>query len=399
MIENILDYKKHFFDRCIHYRIPMQNKSILCYALADKVMEQPDNIELRDLLIAAVCDDTFLISHFSTAQSEKKMGKKYKKLKKRIKNLTKKINTQHSLQKQWEQILSLEKVLSYEINPEQSYGYDEETEQLCFLFRKCFEIGEKDSPQLHWQIHRLVLLTGEYTELRTIAPIFFYQLMIKYTEQLTNSSEPFPVLMEDLWKPLIYKMKNSSSAYAENYYMFGWLFRKLCNYYQTIEDVNLPLCRYAFECSSNLIQWLLSEDEEHSKKYLTPCHYALNELPVFYWEPDEPAEYDIYEMFSVDADADANYFNEQYEVHAYFDTMLRNYILNKHVEYIMQFMYAIYLDASRLKSLLVEIYNDCIATDTQAKQVSKECILVQIFEIMIDCMDLAVSTKVSAALG
>ena len=62
--ETIHAYKKHFLDGCINYRIPMQNKSILCYALADKLIEQPGNEELRNLLIAAVSDDNFLTRNF-----------------------------------------------------------------------------------------------------------------------------------------------------------------------------------------------------------------------------------------------------------------------------------------------------------------------------------------------
>ena len=98
-------------------------------------------------------------------------------------------------------------------------------------------------------------------------------------------------------------------------------------------------------------------------------------------------------------DADDYYFNELYEEHEHFDTIIRTYIIKEHVEYIIQFMYAMYLDAGRVKNLLLEIYNNCIAEEKRSKEIPKESMLVQIFEILTDCMDIAVTTKVGGALG
>lgn len=397
--ETIHAYKKHFLDGCINYRIPMQNKSILCYALADKLIEQPGNEELRNLLIAAVSDDNFLISHFSEQASEKKSKAAYKKLQKKINKLTKKIDLQKSLKEQWEHISSYKTLPTYETFLEFSSDYEEETEHLCFLFRKCFKISEKNSPELYANLHHFVCITRANEEFRDIAPFFFYQLMTKYTKQLATSSESFSVYPKQLWEIQLYKFEKDSDSDYETYYQLGWLFRKLCKYYKKLEYPNLALCRYAFETSSNLIQWLLREDEEHAKKYLSPCHYALHKLPVFYWEMDEPSDFDIYEMFSVNTDADDYYFNELYEEHEHFDTIIRTYIIKEHVEYIIQFMYAMYLDAGRVKNLLLEIYNNCIAKEKRSKEIPKESMLVQIFEILTDCMDIAVTTKVGGALG
>lgn len=382
--------KQYFMELCNTYRIPTHNKDILCNTLADYLHTDSNNAQIKELLFLCICDeDNWLLSHFTHNTSDKKEKKWVKVLRKKKEKLSKRLEENQFFHKMKEQLQTLQ---FSPIEVSQKNSYSEELEHVTHLFRSCFCVSEPDSPFLYHNLQKIKLQILSCPDLKCITPFIFYQAMLHNGSELIQNPN-YVFSASSIWEYQTFPITKIDENTYNHYTNLGKLFRKLCKYYSFEEEISIKLCRYLFYKSSNLSQWFREEGYD-LKHYLSPLQYFLEETPICYYEEDEPEQYDAYSLFSVDFDVDDIYISQYDELLEKNEQIIQNYITYENMDVLLLFMNNMYQDSERLKTIVLNIFNDCPQLQKLPEQVSKECIYIQIFETLCAQIDETVTTKV-----
>lgn len=397
MNETFANFKERFFHTCQKYELPMQNKAVLYYQLAGKVIEQPDNPELRDLLITALCGSDFLLSHFPDALQTEDETESYEWIKKRMRKLTKAIDSDCSLPKLWQDISTsstLPKADSAFTASE--HTFEKETNFLTFLFRDTFEISENVSKELYYNLHHFVCITKSDTAYRSIAPLFFAQLMLRHKNRLATK-ECLNVTAKSLWSYKNYIILKDNEKNYKMYDNYFYLFRKLCKYYKNDPDINIDLAKYGFHRCSNITEWIAFSEAELMKKCMTKLDRTVCDLSITYWEPGEPDEFGLYTAYSLDDKEDTRFFQTYCEIYMDIEDTISEYVL-EHIEYLIDCMLYMYADASKLRNIVSKIYQYAQLEDKYPSDVPLNYRLSHIYAILTSLLDKGVEAKIKEAL-
>ena len=397
MKETVANFKENFFHTCQKYELPMQNKAIFYYQLSSKILEQPNNTELRDLLITALCAGDFLLSHYPETLQEEYEIEHYKWIKKQMSKLTKAIDSDRQLPKLWEKIYTtslLPKADSALITAEHSF--EKETNFLTFLFRDTFEISENTSNELYYNLHHFVCITKSDPTYRSIAPLFFTQLMVRHKKRLATK-ECLNVSAKSLWDYKSYTITNNNEKNYKMYDHYFYLFRKLCKYYKHDPDVNIELAKYGFHRCSNVTEWIEFAEAELMKKCMTKLDRMFCNLSITYQEPGEPDEFGLYTAYAL-KDKKINYFFETYcEIYMDIEGDIFEYLL-EHIEYVVDCMYHMYEDALLLRNIVNEIYQNAHLENKYPSDLPLNYRLSHVYEVLTTFMNKGVEARVKEAL-
>lgn len=84
MNQTAKEFKETFYKTVEKYKLPLQNKSIFYYTLADRLQEESENPELRQLLITSICDNGYLLNQFSVSKIGEEATGDYRQIQQKI---------------------------------------------------------------------------------------------------------------------------------------------------------------------------------------------------------------------------------------------------------------------------------------------------------------------------
>lgn len=390
-------FKKNFQDMCKKYNLPVTNKSIFFYTLSDMVMHEPDKKELLKLLITGICDNGYLLSHFREPQTSEENQNDFLFIQNNISKLYALLEKEYSLKREWEEIISRQTLPKINASLETDFtSFENETTKLAFLYRKYFQVSEKNSIELYNNLHRFICLTKSYPNYRKIAPFFFYQIMVKHSNRLAEK-ENLSISPKSLWEYKEYTIERNNHKNYKLYEQYGKLFRKLCKYFKKDVDVDISLCRYGFSHCSNLVDWFHHFEPEHIKKFESPLLYFLHKKAVTYWEAGTPDEFDICTFYHISSKEYWEFFEQIEDVSCTVEQTIIEY-LQEYPEYLIDCMTYMYADAAKIHMIVEEVYVNADLEKLYPKDSLKKCRLSHTYEIMMQTLDIAIQCKIQDAL-
>ena len=397
--QTIATFKKDLLAACHEHHLPMQNKAILYYTLANQLLEQPDNIELHNLLVTALCGRNFLLTPYTEETSNYKYEKKYyKQIQKRITRLNNAIAKDRELPELWTAIVThskLPKVSSRLITSETIY--EEETKYLTNAFCDAFEVSEKDCPELYYNLYNFVCITMSDAAYRSIAPLFFSQLMLRHKHRLAHK-QCLNISAASLWTYKMYEVYQDNEKNFKMYNNYFYIFRTLCKYYKNHNDVNINLAKYGFQQCSNITDWVAFVAPKLTKKCMTKAQRLFQKyVYVDYWECEEPKEFCPYASYDIDDNKDTYFFMKYRNLYNDIENCMMDY-LAEHIDYIDNCMQYMYKDASAIHAMVQEIYHNAKLENNYPKEMPLNYRLSNVYSVLIDCLNHRVEETVKSAL-
>lgn len=388
-----------YYRACKKYDIATQNKATLLYDIALRLEKVPMDGDLRQLLLLALADDGILLSHFEQT-SEQYIEYEYQNLRKRYVRLAELYTKRQVLAQGWQQrmtVTKLPEVDAMRFTDENAFA--EEANHLTYLYRSILEVSERNSPELYTNLRRFLCLAYQLTDYSSIIPLFLFQIMVRHTSRLATK-ENLRISLQSLWSYREYKITMDNEKNYKQYKAFSKLFRKICKYFRGYGNVDLELCRYGFGKVSNLGQWVIECQPTKRKRILDKFSYYLLESNMTCIEYYEPETYTAQGIFGVEKKAVKRYIDECWNECVHVEETVRAY-LESHVEYILAWKEYLYVEAyiPALKQATEEIYRACVSQVCRDKLWLEPCIKAQIYEVVVETLDMAVRYKVSAVLN
>ena len=267
---------------------------------------------------------------------------------------------------------------------------------LCQFYHQYFELSEKKTPELRNNLEHFVTLSYSYSDYHSIAPFFFYQIMIKHTKRLATNVN-FQFLPKSLWEYKEYTITRNNRKNYDTYQKNILLFLDLCKYYELCFDVNIELCKYAFSQTCNLMEWIELYDKEIAMNCQTSLMRFYEELDLSHIEPCEPDEYDGYSIYDISFNTDI-YYNEIYEnEYIEIENTISQFLLD-HAEYLVLFMEELHRDMNAIKDMILTVYHDANLEILYPKEVPLNYRLFTIYFMLSDYIDKAVKSKIQGCL-
>lgn len=397
MLQEAFDFKQNFFTQLEELKIPTHNRAACFYYLALELEKQPNNVPLRQLVITAICDCEFLLYHFLPEQSEEEIMENYRTTRLNSNKLNKLLEEKKTLMEQWLQITKRKTLPIIEnLSPAKYNTIRNETTMLCQLYHQYFELSEKKTPELQNNLEHFVTLSYSYSDYHSIAPFFFYQIMIKHTKRLATNVD-FQFLPKSLWEYKEYTITRNNRKNYETYQKNILLFSDLCKYYELCFDVNIELCKYAFSHTCNLMEWAEFYDEEIAEPCRTSLAQFYEALDFSYIEPFEPKKYDGFSIYDISFETDV-YYNTIYEnEYIQIEAKISQFLL-EHAEYLIFFMQEIYKDMNGIQNMILTIYHDANLESLYPQEIPINYRLFTIYFMLSDYIDMAVKSKLQECL-
>lgn len=227
MLQEAIKFKQNFLNKLDKYEIPFHNRSIYFYTLANKIDENPTSEELKELLLTAICDAEFLLYHFLPEQTEEEIIESYRATRLRINTFHKVYKEEKDLDELWK-FISKRKTLPNidHLLLEMEATINNEVNKLCHLYYKYFEIPERQAVELRNNLEHFVSLSYSHKEYHSVAPFFFYQIMVKHTKRIA-SKENFQFSPKNLWEYKKYKIVRNNNKNYDTYEKNARLFIEL----------------------------------------------------------------------------------------------------------------------------------------------------------------------------
>ena len=398
MEQTVKNFKENLALTCQKYDLPTQNKSAFFYILAMKVLENPDNTELRNLLITSVCGSSFLPTNYNdtTIIPEEEISW-YEWMQTCIMKLTETLDIERELPGLWNNIRSKSKLPKPDSSLLTSEDiFKEETTHLTYLFRKLFDVSEADSPELYYNLHHFVCITKSDAALRSVAPLFFAQLMTRHKSRLATK-ECLHVNPNSLWEYKKYIITRNNEKNYKMYNAYFRLFRKLCKFYKKDKDVNIELCKHGFQYCSNIIDWSIGYKPHKVHKIQSKLDVLFFDyIDTTYRQPAEPKEFGIYTAFDANFDTWNHILDKYIELFIDLEIYMQDYLL-EHIEYVIDCMYHMYADASVIQRIVKDIYENAEMEAKYPLDVPLNYRLTHIYETLTNMMDRGVEAKVMEA--
>lgn len=397
MLQEAFNFKQNFFIQLEELKIPTHNRAVCFYYLALELEKNPDNKQLQQLLITAVCDQEFLLCHFLPEQSPQEIIENYRATRLKSNTLNKLLSENKQFSKQWEQITKRKTLPVIDnFSSTKNNLIQNEINMLCQLYYEYFPVSKRNSPELKNNLKHFVELSHSYKDYHLIAPFFFYQLMIKHTKRLASNAN-LEFIPKSLWKYKEYKIIRNNEKNYETYQNNILLFLDLCKYYELYSDVNIELCKYAFSQTSNLIEWIEFYDEELADCCRTPLALFYQSLDLSHIEPYEPPEYDIFSTYDVSSETDRHYNELYWKEYLQIEDTVTNFLL-ENIDYLITCMREIHRDIKTLKNTILQIYESANLANLYPPEVPINYRLSNIYFILSNYIDTAVTTKITSTL-
>lgn len=256
MNKKIKALQTDFFARTKKYDIPSNNKIFYFLILSREAEADPTNKELQDLLLTFICGSNLIISRFSYRQSREGLMEDYKDYLIRKSQLKKAIATEARLAKEWAEIKQRKTLpTSIRLTKSELAQCETEAEGLCGLYLKYFLFSKEEYPELYWNLLSFCKVSRALPKLHKIAPFFFYQIMVKHTKRLLKVTG-LQFSLKSLWDYKEYQIEKDNGKNYKKYKSYNKLFVALCKQFKQDPAVDIPLCRYAFSHTSNMIDWI-----------------------------------------------------------------------------------------------------------------------------------------------
>lgn len=386
-------FQKNYFDACRSYHLPVNNKANLLYHLALKYEDSKD-ADLFDLLMIAVADTGLYLSHFDydtidAEYEQKQFNKRYTKLLEHRKQLS-------LLSDQWSTIITKKDVANELSFDNEHSSSEEELIHLCYLYRKIFQVSEQESQELANNLTYYIPLIHHDADFESIAPLFLYQLMVCHTSRLATKKELY-IDIKKLWKYREYNIVSDNSKNFRQYSSFCRLFRKLCRYYSSNENVSMELCRYGFCALSNLCEWLVEHKPNQIKRHLPALYYDLACSDLSCVETCEPEEYSPEAIFNVSLKSYQAYLSGYDATVCKVSSAVSAYLC-ENIEVLIEWMNHLYIDVTKLQSLTEQIFHECHFETLNKPAPINDCIKVQIYSTVLELIDRSVAYKMKEVL-
>lgn len=397
MLQEALDFKKNFLTELKELDISTHNRAVCLYYLALKLEKQPANEQLRQLLITAICDSEFLLCHFLPEQSQEEIIENYRCTRLKSNMLYKLLDENKCLAEQWEQITKRKTLPIIDNFPSNKRKViQNETSMLCQLYHQYFPVSEQNSMELKNNLEHFITLSHSHKDYHTIAPFFFYQLMIKHTKRLASNAN-LQFSPKSLWKYNEYTISRNNDKNYETYQNNILLFLDLCNYYELSSDVNIELCKYAFSHTSNLIDWIAFYDDELAEQCRTPLALFYETLDLSYIEPYEPSEYDAFSAYNVSFETDLHYNDLYWKEYLQIENTIFDF-LSENIDYLFTYMWEIHRDTEKIRNIVQTIYDKAELACLYPIEIPMNYRLSNVYFVLSTHIDLAVRNKIISTL-
>lgn len=397
MYSEIPILQEKFNEMVKKYKLPMQNKAIFYYALSEEIEKSPDNQELKDLLIYAICDTGFLINHFDADMSTSELHKRYKAYLKRFHKMRTLLEEQSLLDTQWNAICSRQTIPTFQpLSGEFLSICEKETSVLYKFYCKFFEIQGKNAPELFNNLKNFVQLSYSYPDYHKIAPFFFYQIMVKHTKRLATT-ENLQFSPKSLWKYKEYRIYCNNKKNYYTYQKYAALFVDLCDYYKSDDIVNVLLCKYAFYKTSNLMDWLDSYEPYLLKECQMPLARFIPKLKLSYTEFNAPKKFEPDTLFHITDDIGLEFTFQNQKLYDQIGDTILYYLLEDMSGFVYQ-MADLYANANELRKTVQKIYDATEVGKLFSNKIPLKYQLADVYQFMLTFLDGFVNVKIESVL-
>lgn len=395
--QSLQEVKEEFFSVCREEQIPTQNKTALLYELSTRLQKDRNNRLFRQMLLLALADNDVLLNYFC-AYRKGEEEEEFQCVKENYKRLEVDDKLQQEMSFKWKEVQAVcEKLPGINaLSDMNETAHKERTEQVARIYRKFMEKSEKDSPELYNNLHYFICMSEQIQEYRRIMPLFLFQLMTRHTDRLATK-ENLNVSLKSLWNYKEYQTTQDNGKNYKRYQLYAKLFVKLCKAYRDYDGVDLPLCQYGFWKTSNLAGWIMDLKPKKAKKALTPFFRDLLRADMSAIARCQPEKYCSNAIFGISDEQAWSYLQKYGEDCEEVRQAVEKYVL-EHIEYVLYWMKHLYTEQEILKGYVEEIYDACIPKLPEKKAWTEKYIKMCIYDVVLEMLELAVRTKVTAAL-
>lgn len=250
--EQCQQYRDRFRAVCCKYALPYDNKIILCRELYKKLAKEK-NDELKWLYCAVICDQGLLLDQSRKSRTEEQDILNY-------------LDSSRALEQLWQLLSRKEKYKPQNFLQSKEFDKDSlkqselfitaaDVDEIVRIYERCIgitrdfhkEIFRENMIYISWKVNAL-------EDLQKIAPLFFYQLIIKHKARITKSRNINPVISK-LWKYKKYQIEYNNGKNYRILEQLAAFFISLCNHFFQKEKVDKNLTLYGFAYLSNICEW------------------------------------------------------------------------------------------------------------------------------------------------
>lgn len=403
-------FKILYTSNCKEAGIPLQNKAAALHALVQKLSEDPDHEQIKDLFFKTLADLELLCTEFHD-YSNYEVAEEYAELLDRYAAL----GAFYKQQEQFEDAFSDYKDrtgITFIMNGEdaadracdgtckaENAGQSTEVEQMSALFRNILGMEDCNSSLLEIHLRSFLAQIDADEMLYSLKPFLVWQLMIRRQEALVEKQE-LSVTLGELLAYETYPVTAEQKKERKRLKAYTKLFRKICKFYKTDEKADRAFCRYALVQTTNLAAFAAEEQFDKIDKICPPFLSLVLDMDLSCLDSEAPEDWQAEELFGVkeeDADRYAEYEPEEnmeytYEMWAV-EEKTEAY-LSEHPALLDTFREVFYLDRDKSRNVAEQIFAAiCPAPDSVHTWLT-DCVKAQIFDTVTEELDTTTEKEV-----
>ncbi len=257
VLKQAIKHREDFRKRLKQFGLPFANRYELCKQLYELAKKEP-SVELLRIFCEINCDYNFFLTvHDNNDVHDEDLAVSRVNQKEATEALYSELYARLMLSKRFPVLLEQLKT----VRVPQLSKVPGESERQCRIFAAYDNIFNIKSEEAHFMDNIACLLqVADMSEpLSQVKPLFLFNVLIKHGKRLQKSDD---LLIDGkaLWKPQNYNIKKDNGKNYSAYTNYLSLFYELCHIFQDDEQVDIPLCIYAFDHLSNLGKFARSID-------------------------------------------------------------------------------------------------------------------------------------------
>lgn len=401
-------FKIMYTSKCKEAGIPLHNKAAALHALMQKLNDDPDNEQIKDLFFMTLADLELLGTDFHE-YSNYEVAEEYEELLERYQALW----AFYRQQEQFEDAFSDYKdragvtfkmtggtaadracdgTYKAAADGQEKAGRNTEVEQLSALFRNILGMEDCNSSLLESHLSGFLVQISADEMLYALKPFLIWQLMIRRQEELVEKPE-LSVTLGELLEYRIYPVASEKKKEQKLLKAYTKLFRKICKYFKADEKADRAFCRYALVRTTNLAEYIAAKQYDKLDKLCPPFLSLALDMDLSALDSEASEIWQSEELFAVSEEASDRYAEYEpedgmeytYEMWAV-EEKTEDY-LHKNPGLTDACREAFYRDQEKMKNVTEQIFAAICPAVDEAHAWLADCVRAQIYDTALGELD------------
>lgn len=393
-----------FLSECKERKIPVQNKAIALWTMAEMLSENPDDDTLRELLFLTLSDEELMIT-VNGAYNSYEVEESFQNVRESYEKLWKTYREQERLEDAFSDYQALKAVIKFDGikqvggdgQSDEDAKIKEEAMAVAWIVCECLKLEPKMQEIMVVYAQNILSVIYEDSFLECCKPLILYLAFSRYEKEILGQKS-FDVALKDLFRTVTYPLDTMTKKEKKKYKAWTKLYRKLCKYYKKEGSVDKKLCRYGFFATSNLVDFVINEQIDKCKMHCPPFLYRVLFMDMSCLQADQTQSWEEGALFGMSEDLQEEYYDLTGEDAGEYgdetvDELVYEY-LQKHEEILLEMMESLYMDEEKVVEVVHRVFDSCLKDPAGWLEKYKPALLAEVYVVMTAAIDTMVEAKV-----